>query len=128
MKERSIAHHHAETIGKNGDLRVKLYSSDQLGNVWGEEFDSVTIANRVLNRRATGLNLLSSSLFVAGISLPFVLESGIFKRNKLTKALGGLVVVGAEGIIAGWRQGINEMVFETEEKKIALQKAENPKG
>lgn len=124
MKEKSTVHHHAEIVGNNGDARVKLYSTDDLGNVWGEEFESVKRANSVLGRRQFGLNMLSTSIATAAYSLPLVLELNVVKRNKAVRALTGLAVMGLGKGLLDWRQGISEMVSETKGRISALEEAQ----
>ncbi len=124
MKEKSTVHHHAEIVGNNGDTRVKLYSTDDLGNVWGEEFESVKRANCVLGRRQFGLNMLSTSIATAAYSLPLVLELNVVKRNKAVRALTGLAVMGLGKGLLDWRQGISEMVSETKGRISALEEAQ----
>jgi len=123
MKERSTAHHHCEIVEKNGTQDVRLYSTDNLGNIWGEEFDSINRTNKVLERRRLALSLLSASISTTAYSLPFVFEAGLAKRNKLVRALGGIAALTLANGLLSWRSGIDEMVFETQGRIDAFQKA-----
>ncbi len=124
MKEKSTVHHHAEIIGNNGSSLVRLYSTDDLGHVWGEEFESVGRANTVLGRRRLGLSLLSATISASAYSLPLVLDHGVFKNNKFLKAAGGVAVVGLGKGLLDWQQGINSMKHETQGRINALEEAQ----
>jgi hypothetical protein len=121
MHEKLRTHHQVE-IGRRPNL-VEIYSTDQAGNVWGEEFENPKSALSVLSKRSLGLGLASSAMLVIGSSLGAYSKKEVassLRARNVTKLVGSLALFGVSMALSRWEEGIGEMASETADKLKAL--------